>query len=201
MKNRFRLVQMTGMVIITTAILTGCFEQTEIQKQQDTKVENAIKVMGETKVPVINKSLERENIRQRILVSNDPNTLQWIYPMSAGRVIGRVPVKGKVTSGSKRLTASEGYSTSISSMQELPDEMATYGSSGEYIFWFDPAGRIHQHKGDYFISTVPYKLEQGYGTISTEIDQAEDVKRSQYEKEMVEANKKMEDISNKGGQN
>ncbi len=183
---------------IATVMLTGCVENVdELSKQQQAKVENAKHLMGETTVPNITKSLERENIRQRILVSNDPNTLQWIYPMSAGRVIGRFPVKGKVTSGSKRLTTSQAYSMGVNVLVEAPDEMGTYGSSETYIFWFDPAGRIHQHRGDYFVSPVPYKIEEGYGTISTQIDESEQQNTAQYKKQMEEANKQMEEISKK----
>ena len=169
------------------ATLTGCVEDTEIQKQEKIKVENAMRVFEQTKVPTINKSLERENIRMRIMVSNDPNTLQWIYPMSAGRVIGRFPVKGKVTSGSKRLTTSQNY-VANQGYTEAPDEMGTYGSSSPYVFWFNPAGQIHQWQGDYFISPVPYMIDKGYGTIDVEIDPEEDRKSAGYKEQIKKTN-------------
>jgi hypothetical protein len=190
-----KITKIIAPVMIITAMLSGCMEPSEIEKQTQAKMENAMNVMAQTKVPIIHKSLERENIRQRILVSNDPNTLLWIYPMSAGRVIGRFPVKGKVTSGSKRLTPSTGYDFDTSATVELPDEMGTYGSSGDYIFWFDPAGNFHQHKGDYFLSTVPYKIDLGYGTITMEIDKQEEAKRTEYEKQMEQTNQKMKELS------
>lgn len=180
------------MVVLSFA-LTGCTvsEQSTIQQQQQEKLDQAEKVMEYTKVPQFNQSLERENIRQRLLVSNDPTTLQWIYPMSAGRVFGRFPVKGKVTSGGKRLTSSDMFVDGIDVGDawgqvsvEAPDEMGTYGSSGEYIFWFDPAGRIHQHRGDYFVSPVPYQIDEGYGTISTEVDSTEEKKVSDYKRQI-----------------
>ena len=62
-------------------------------------------------------------------------------------------------------------------MGESPDEMGAYGSSDAYIFWFDPAGRYHQHRGDYFLSPVPYKIDLNYGTISVEIDQVAENKK------------------------
>lgn len=188
------------MVVLAFA-LTGCTvtEQTTMQQQQQEKLNQAEKVMEQTKVPQFNQSLERENIRQRLLVSNDPTTLQWIYPMSAGRVIGRFPVKGKVTSGGKRLTSSDMFVDGIDMGDtwgqvsvEAPDEMGTYGSSGEYIFWFDPAGRIHQHRGDYFVSPVPYQIDEGYGTISIEVDTAEENKISEYKSQINKAIKQEE---------
>jgi hypothetical protein len=155
--------------------------------QNKQKLQQSATVMESVGVPQFNYSVERENIAKRLEVTNNPNLLQWIYPMSAGRVIGRFPVRGKVTSGAKRLTSSEmttridGGEYNEDTMTEAPDEMGTYGSSGEYIFWFDPAGNYHQHKGDYFLSTEPYKLDTGNGTISVEIDQAEKAKVGQYD--------------------
>ncbi|WCK57279.1 hypothetical protein PP175_29250 (plasmid) [Aneurinibacillus sp. Ricciae_BoGa-3] len=190
MKNMKKVfLPIVATIIGATLFSVGC-STNEIQVQQEQKVQNAIHVFEQTKVPQINKSLERENIRQRILVSNDPNTLMWIYPMSAGRVIGRFPVKGKVTSGGKRLTATTEFNNAGNTL-ESPDEMGTYGASGDYIFWFDPAGRYHQHKGDYFLSPVPYKIDLGYGTISTEVDQSEDSKRSSYNNQIRQTNAKL----------
>lgn len=173
--------------VMALGTLTGCVEQTEIEKQEQVKVQNAMALFQQTKVPTITKSLERENIRQRIMVSNDPNTLQWIYPMSAGRVIGRFPVKGKVTSGSKRLTSSQNYVMN-EGYTEAPDEMGVYGSSSPYIFWFDPAGQIHQWQGDYFVSPVPYMIDKGYGTIDVEIDAEENRKAESYKEQIKKTN-------------
>lgn len=178
-----------GAVVSALAITTlaGCEEPTEIEKQEQAKVKNAMTLFQQTKVPKINKSLERENIRQRILVSNDANTLQWIYPMSAGRVIGRFPVKGKVTSGSKRLTSSQNYVMN-QGYTEAPDEMGAYGSSSPYIFWFDPAGQIYQWQGDYFVSPVPHMIDKGYGTIDVEIDAEENRKAESYKEQIKKTN-------------
>jgi len=163
-----------AMVVIMSFGLIGCEvdEARQVRNQQmEDKSIQAMNVMKQTPVPEFKRSLERENIVKRLKVTNDPNTLQWIYPMSAGRVVGRFPVLGKVTGGSKRLTPETYYDGGGSEI--LPDETGAYGSSDAYIFWFDPAGRYHQHRGDYFLSPVPYKIDLNYGTISVEIDQTE----------------------------
>ena len=165
-----------GIAMVSTMLfgLVGCEvnEARQVRNQQmEDKSIQAMNVMKQTPVPEFKRSLERENIVKRLKVTNDPNTLQWIYPMSAGRVVGRFPVLGKVTGGSKRLTPETYYDGGGSEI--LPDETGAYGSSDAYIFWFDPAGRYHQHRGDYFLSPVPYKIDLNYGTISVEIDQAE----------------------------
>jgi len=158
-------------VILSTMlfVLIGCEETTrnKIDNQAEKKAEQAVKMMEQTPTPSLDRSLERENIVKRLKITNDANTLQWIYPMSAGRVIGRFPVLGKITSGSKKLTPDMDV---YNSNRPMPDEMGAYGSSDGYVFWFDPAGRYHQHRGDYFLSPVPYKIDLNYGTISVEID-------------------------------
>ena len=164
------------MVVIISFGLIGCDEASRVRYEQRLdKEEQAMNVMKQTPIPEFKRSLERENIVKRLKVTNDPNTLQWIYPMSAGRVVGRFPVLGKVTGGSKRLTPESYYNGSSSEI--LPDETGSYGSSDAYIFWFDPAGRYHQHRGDYFLSPVPYKIDLNYGTISVEIDQVAENKK------------------------
>lgn len=195
-----RKITIAGVFIAIASCVTiaGCtVEQTESEKQMDAKIENSNQVMKQTKTPKISRSLERENIRQRLLLSNDPLTLQWIYPMSAGRVIGRFPVKGKVTSGSKRLTPSTIQDTgTYDETGELPDEAGAYGSSVDYIFWFDPSGELHQHRGDYFVSPRPYTIEDA-GGISSTVDLSEEKKIPTYEKQIKQTQKAFEQDTHK----
>lgn len=194
-----QIIAGTVSLVLVAGLLGGCGPTQSqgndtLKEQNKQKVQQAGNLAQITPGPVLTSSLERQNISRRLVVSNDPNTLQWIYPMSAGRVIGRFPVQGKVTSGSKRLTSgqqittySNGNGGSTGVVTETPDEMGAYGSSGEYIFWFDPAGRPHQHKGDYFVSPVPYTIDKGYGTISVDIDTSEESKRNSYESQIKDS--------------
>lgn len=180
--------------VLLLSVLSACEETTNVaDKQQQQKNENTQSIMNQTPVPKLTHSLERENIRKRIILTNDPNTLQWIYPISNGRVIGRFPVKGKVTSGQKRLTSAmrvntSGYQNDV--VTDYPDEQGAYGSSNEYIFWFDPAGNIYQWEGDYFVSTVPYEIDKGYGTVTMTVDKSEQAKIDSYNQQIKESNAK-----------
>lgn len=189
------LVSMLSFVLIIV-LLAGCTVPVPsdaaktMADQNDQKSMQAARVMSQVPVPQFNSSLERKNISDRLITTNNPNTLQWIYLFSAGRTIGRFPVRGKVTSGSKRLTSTQmdvrvdGGTATIDQLQEAPDEMGTYGTSGAYIFWFDPAGNYQQWQGDYFMSPVPYQIDKQYGTISVEIDATEAAKKSQYQQQI-----------------
>jgi hypothetical protein len=189
-----KLILAVSTLLLTGSILTACTDiptddtQKTLNEQNENKLKQSAKVMKSVNVPEFNYSIERENIAKRLETTNNPNLLQWIYPMSAGRVIGRFPVRGKITSGSKRLTSTQmkvkidGGEWNQDTFVEAPDEMGAYGSSDPYVFWFDPSGQYHQHSGDYFLTTEPYKLDLGNGTISVDIDEKELSKVAEYDK-------------------
>jgi hypothetical protein len=105
-------------------------------------------------------TVEQENIKARLLEDNKPGSIKHLYVISAysGQVVIYSTVKGKVTSGGKRLTPStvaalagqhnsqgdfipfNQYRTS-----EVLQDDGAYGVSDPYIFWFDTKGNYHQH--------------------------------------------------------
>lgn len=197
LKMKKGLKVLISLTIGSSLLLAGC-EDTVSTSQMKDKIGYSESLMKQVNTPKLSRSLERENIRQRLIVSNDPLTLQWIYPMSAGRVLGRFPVKGKITSSSKRLTPSTIMDTgSYNTSEELPDESGAYGSSVEYIFWFDPSGEIHSHRGDFFMSPRPYMIDEGYGTITNEIDQAEISLVKEYKSKIKETQERFDKELNK----
>jgi hypothetical protein len=188
--NKKAAVSFIGALVITGGFLVGCDDGTStLDQQNNQKLQQAQNMMTRTPTPTFNYSVERQNIADRLKLTNDPDLLQWIYCISNGRVIGRFPVRGKVTSGGKRLTSTQRLvndNTDHTVVMEAPDEMGTYGNSDPYIFWFDPAGNYYQWEGDYFLSTVPYKIDMGYGTIDMNvIDQAEMAKVPKYKQEIA----------------
>ncbi len=116
-------------------------------------------------------TVEQENIINRVDQDNKSGSIKHLYIVSAysGDVIIYSTVKGKVTSSGKRLTptsvvASEqsqygidghgndstnrGIPVNIGGRNYFTSEVlqddGTYGSSAEYIYWFDTAGVYHQ---------------------------------------------------------
>jgi hypothetical protein len=60
-------------------------------------------MQSEQEVFEITHSVERDNYNLRLTLANDPNQIQWFYGFSnMGNLIISMPVKGKVTSSSKR---------------------------------------------------------------------------------------------------
>lgn len=117
---------------------------------------------AEVKVPVgpDNLTAEQRNVRDRLLKDNEPGAIKHLYVISAysGQVLIYSTVRGKVTSGGKRLTPSEVASLSNEGSfipvsiagyeyrtKEVLGDDGAYGSSGDYIFWFGSNGSYHQH--------------------------------------------------------
>ncbi len=106
---------------------------------------------------------EQANVRDRLVEDNRPGAIKHIYFISpySGQVLLYSTVRGKVSSGGKRLTPTtitsnpgEGYCTSgfdinIGGSRRCTDEVlqddGTYGSSSDYLFWWDTKGVYHQH--------------------------------------------------------
>lgn len=110
-------------------------------------------------------TIEQDNIKRRLEEDNKPGSVKHLYVISAmsGDVLLYSTVKGKVTSSGKRLTpvtvaaldgqytnrAHEGFDVDIGgttrSTGEVLQDDGTYGSSIEYIYWWDSKGVYHQH--------------------------------------------------------
>ena len=109
------------------------------------------------------RTVEQNNIAERYKIDNTPGSVKHLYIISAysGQVILYSTVRGKVTSSGKRLTPtsvedhqgqyqSDTYGfplniggTNVRTTEVLQDD-GTYGSSAEYIYWFDSKGVYHQ---------------------------------------------------------
>ncbi len=105
---------------------------------------------------------EQRNIRDRLVSDNKPGAIKHLYVISAysGQVIIYSTVRGKVTSGGKRLTPSSvvsgyngawygGFTVPIGganySTSEVLQDDGAYGSSMDYLYWWDTKGIYHQH--------------------------------------------------------
>jgi hypothetical protein len=123
------------------------------------------KATADVKVQANGLTQEQENVKRRIEQENAPGAIQHLYVLSAysGQILIYSTVKGKVTSSGKRLTpltvacmngqyvgsAHEGFGVDFPGAGEkrtgevLQDD-GTYGSSIEYLYWWDAQGKYHQ---------------------------------------------------------
>ena len=154
-----------GVILLGFACLmfmadNSCDDNSQPQPQSASGVNKA-----EVKVPVgvDGFTTEQRNIRNRLVEDNKPGSIKHLYVISAysGQVILYSTVKGKVTSGNKRLTptqvatnspntsASDGIPVTIGDRYyrtgEVLGDDGSYGSSGDYLYWWDVRGAYHQH--------------------------------------------------------
>lgn len=108
---------------------------------------------------------EQHNIADRLSEDNKPGSIKHLYVISAysGQVIIYSTVRGKVTSGGKRLTPTtvaaiegeyigsnhNGMPVTINGelhyTPEVIQDDGTYGTSDNYLYWWDTRGVYHQH--------------------------------------------------------
>lgn len=164
---------MKKLLFIVSVILMACESpngspavETEQQKVQ----ENVAKLTTQDPIPDLSNSLERKNIIKRLRLFEDENKVSYIYLISFGKVMAFYPIKGKVSSGGKRLTNDQqlvkgytpggqyGYSQEKSDVMNAPELDGTYGKSGDYIFFWTTDGTYCQWNEAYLLSDRPLKL-------------------------------------------
>jgi len=137
------------------------------------------------------KTIEQENIIERLKRDNSPGSIKHLYIISSytGDVLQYSTVKGKVTSGGKRLSpksvnnsvgfqGSAGFTNTVSLngysyyTDEVLDDGGAYGESGNYLFWFDAQGNYQQYYpagGTYLhISDRPLRIKKANFSITLE---------------------------------
>ena len=147
-------------VLLLAACCAGC--------EQETLSSSGIKqATVQVKTQSNGLTMEQSNIAQRLQEDNLPGSLKHLYVISAfsGDVILYSTVRGKVTSSGKRLkpysiagdrdynewfragpeTFAGGNQVNLAPTKEVVQDDGTFGSSVEYIYWWDSKGVYHQH--------------------------------------------------------
>jgi len=107
------------------------------------------------------ENAEIENIKKRLTLTADPGLIGYVVLLNEmGQPIVYTTVKGKITSGSKRLTSPEEWSTNSSTYRQAPSDEGTYGSSNPYIYFWSTSGQYYQWSGQYLYSDKPFRLAQ-----------------------------------------
>lgn len=150
---------LTSIVLVTSIVLAACSEP--LAPMQATGGAELVTELG-FQIPknAQGHTAEQQNIIDRLRVTTDPTKVLWIHLIALdGKIIQRMPVAHKVTSSGKRLepvTAGSsaeygadypvfvGADGKAYETTEFIQPDGTFGSSDNYIFWFDPMHRYHQ---------------------------------------------------------
>ena len=144
-------------------LLTACGEPApptskDIQAQKAAEAANSIQ---------FNENAEIDNIKKRLELTSNPGAVGFVLLLNEmGKPVMYTSVKGKITSGGKRLTAPQqmeclsvaggGCSTQVI---DAPSDEGTYGSSNPYIFFWTVDGQYIQWSGKYLYSDKPFRIE------------------------------------------
>lgn len=110
-------------------------------------------------------SLERRNIRERLLRTNKAEAIGYVYLMSFGKIIGYYVVKGKVTSTQSQMTTTDlvescnAYSTACAVTVPAPGDDGSYGDNEPGIFFFTQSGQMVTTSLDYIWSDNPLPID------------------------------------------
>ena len=150
------------MRLITTllclAALTACVEEPKA-----TKNAQAEKAKAAANSLQFTENAEIDNIKKRLDLTANPGLLGFVVLLNeSGQPVMYTGVKGKITSGGKRLTRPDRSTTEgpgqNSVVMQAPSDEGTFGSSGEYVFFWTPAGQYIQWNGKYLYSDKPFRL-------------------------------------------
>lgn len=159
-----RLIYTILLALSATFVMSACNESTvapptvkNVQSQKAAEAANSIS---------FTENAEIDNIKKRLQLTANPGLLGYIVLLNeSGQPVMYSGVTGKVTSGGKRLTdprqvvkvanGSGGYNMT---MTDAPSDEGTYGGSGEYVFFWTPAGQYIQWNGKYLYSDKPFRL-------------------------------------------
>lgn len=143
--------------------LSGCLDNSA--PAQSVKTVQAQKAQAAANSLSFTENAEIENIKRRVQLTSSAGLVGYIVLFNdMGQPVLYTGVKGKVTSGSKRLTKPYEKQRwdcgNYACDKELPapSDEGTYGSSGDYIFFWTTADQYIQWNGRYVYSDKPLRL-------------------------------------------
>lgn len=148
------IIGIVWILVVSFSSIGGCIDSEEPRSASGvSKANTTVEVEGNK------KTVEQNNVIQRLQMDNKPGSIKHLYVISAysGQVIIYSTVKGKVTSSGKRLSPLtvestgenlDGFPMEIGGRRvhttEVLQDDGTYGSSIDYLYWWDSKGIYHQ---------------------------------------------------------
>lgn len=141
--------------------LTAC-EKSSADSPRDKQAERAATAANAV---IFEKNSEIDNIQRRLKLTSNPGQIGFVLLLNqAGQPIMYTSVKGKITSGGKRLTkpyriVDPNYcgSGACGLAVDSPSDEGTYGHSGEYVYFWTVDGQYVQWNGGYLYSDKPFR--------------------------------------------
>ncbi len=143
-------------VIMITLLLSACNEA----RPATVKVTQSMKAAEAADSIVFTENAEIENIKARLQLTSDPGLTGFVLLMNeAGQPIMYTSVRGKITSGGKRLTKQYQLVSVYQGKLKTPSpsDEGTWGSSNPYVYFWTTTGQYIQWNGKYLYSDKPFR--------------------------------------------
>lgn len=173
---------MRNKLLLTLAVLASCDMNAGVNTKAPDRVRQARSNISVS--PTSNLTVEQENVKKRLELDNKPGAFKHLYIVNElGKCIFYDTVKGKVTSSGKRLKPNESIKTfgngnggTAPIRSEDMSEDGTFGSSSEYIYWWNTNNSYRQlqvgNGSNVLITEVPIRFDEVLIDLSIELKQS-----------------------------
>lgn len=154
-------------VAILSIGLTACLPVKNKATSAPVKQTQAQKAQKAADTIRFTENAEIENIKARLELTSNPGLTGFILLLNEmGQPIMYTGVKGKITSGGKRLTRPFqvtntnrdcGQNAECDDLTASPSDEGTWGSSNPYVYFWTTSGQYIQWNGKYLYSDKPFR--------------------------------------------
>lgn len=164
-KKTAALIAAPMMFLLLTAESCGPNKNSSAQTSQRITESYQQKLTAAVPYPLdaMKDSIERRNLRERLLRFNKPDKIGYVYLLSdTGSVVAFYTIKGKITSTESQLTNSDstechnGCSSPV--LRQAPGDDGSYGPSEPGIFFFTTEDVLVQWNGKFVYADAPLKV-------------------------------------------
>jgi hypothetical protein len=170
-----RITTIALLAPLLAALLIACEDVSETNKAKPQQTSQAVVVAYEEKltsaVPYpldrMNDSLERRNLREKLLRFNDPSKIGYVYLLTDfGQIVAYYTIKGKVSSTQSQLTITQ--QTRCIPIQDREDpcfivdsvsDDGSYGLNEDGVFFFTTEDVFITWNGAYLYSDYPLDVK------------------------------------------
>jgi len=164
-----KTVTSLAVVAALLASLVACSSKpkSNAQAQGQAQTEQAFKQQSEAvpyPVAQLKDSLERRNIRERLLRTNDPNKIGYVYLLSFSKPLGYYVIKGKVSSTQSQMTTDQLVERHTDGgggnfVYNAPGDDGSYGANEDGVFFFTTEGAFVTTTLDFVYSDQPIAFD------------------------------------------
>lgn len=133
---------------------TGQAQTEQAFKQQSTAVPYPVDALKD--------SLERRNLKEKLLRYNSPSKISYIYLLAqTGGIYSFFTVKGKVSSNQSQMTTDQfeiDHGSYGQAVVNAPGDDGSYGPNEDGIFFFTTDGVMVTWNGPYLLTDAPLKV-------------------------------------------